>query len=332
MFQVQAPGKLILFGEHSVVYGKRAIATAVGLHTHCHIEASESLELELLDFGFKHCFKDPVVTEDQQVKVAVNAFLRIVKELDIDGCRLTVKSEIPIGSGLGSSASYSVVMCCALLLFKGEIELPLDQRDKQKINDYAFMSEQVIHNNPSGLDNTIATFGRSRLFRKNGKLEEIKDVDRFQFLLINSRVPKNTKHQVNQVKSRQETFEKPMNAILDAMDLIVENVCDVLKSGDQVKLGQLIQMNHQLLNCIGVGHEKLEIIRRICQEFDCPSKITGAGGGGFMLSLVKKNVTDLVQELETNGFDAFETSLGGEGVQASKTKQSSDKFKRIHRL
>jgi mevalonate kinase len=137
--------------------------------------------------------------------VALKAFLELLKLLGIvKKCRLVLKSEIPIGAGLGSSASFAVCMSAALLLFQEKISLPFSQSDLELVNEYAFEAEKVIHGNPSGVDNAIVTFGGAKLFEKGEKLKDLVGFRDVEFLLTNTNVSKNTKLQVQLFKERLE--------------------------------------------------------------------------------------------------------------------------------
>ena len=114
-------------------------------------------------------------------KTALEAFLVLVSSLNVPSCHVVIKSEIPVGSGLGSSASFSVVLATLMLLFTGRIKddsssddvILLNDEARNLINEWAFRAEQVIHGSPSGVDNTLCTFGGAKIYKKNEPLRTL---------------------------------------------------------------------------------------------------------------------------------------------------------------
>jgi mevalonate kinase len=196
MYIVSAPAKCILFGEHSVVYGKNAIASSVDLRTYCHCEQSEDLELNLTDLGIS--FNSRQLSPETPNK-AVQAFLKLASLLQVTNLRLTFKTEVPIGAGLGSSASYSVCIAAALLLHSKKIN---SISEREIINEFAFEAEKVLHGNPSGLDNTIVTYGGFMCYNKQSRTAL--SANHLRFLVVNTNVPKDTSKQVSMFRDRLE--------------------------------------------------------------------------------------------------------------------------------
>jgi mevalonate kinase len=176
MYLACAPAKVILFGEHGVVHGEPCIATTFGKLTvgwaTIPMEAEDEFGITCVDIELE--YNQKIIKKyslDQQV--ALDAFLRISGELGIKNVKMEIRSEIPVGAGLGSSASYSVVMASLLLLVANRISYPLSDDNLQTINEYAFKSEQVIHGTPSGVDNTLCTFGGAKIYQKGVALKNL---------------------------------------------------------------------------------------------------------------------------------------------------------------
>ncbi|KAI5305224.1 hypothetical protein KEM56_004971 [Ascosphaera pollenicola] len=250
----------------------------------------------------------------------------------------TLRSTIPIGAGLGSSASISVCLSAALLL---QIRIlagphqdqPLEEAETQieRINRWAFVSEMCIHGNPSGVDNTVSSGGKAVMFRRGDYskppvVTPIRDFPELPLLLINSRQPRSTATEVAKVANLKEKFPTAVESILSAIDTIAATARGYIPSmtdGSAESIdhfGQLFQMNHGCLVSLGVSHPRLERIRELVDHQGIGwTKLTGAGGGGCTIVLLKKDVDpEKLKELSVNlsdeGFERYETTLGGDGV------------------
>ncbi|CAG8513129.1 2835_t:CDS:2 [Gigaspora margarita] len=337
---ISAPGKVILFGEHAVVHGKTAIAGSLdGLRTYALFEKRIDgyLELNLPDLGLQHAFlwqtselpynlvnnietKDgpqnlqfndillhkikSIVSngkDDQEInhiqQIAALTFLYLYTCLKNnsqtlwDGMTICVRSNLPIGSGLGSSASYSVCLATGLLLGFGYISYENNEKQEIKksselINLWAYQAEKVIHGTPSGVDNSVATFGKTQSLR---------------FLLTNTKVPRHTKTLVENVRTRLENFPKIVNLILDAIHGISESFKEILEKE--------------------ISHPSLDKVREIAAQYDLHTKLTGAGGGGCAITLIRNDVSKEQIEIikkalnaSPHCFECYETSIGGYGV------------------
>jgi len=218
-----------------------------------------------------------------------------------------------------------VSLASALLTFFGYIDKNnLKEKESLKlINDWSFIAEKIAHGNPSGLDNSVATYGKAQAFTK-GKLTALESFNSTRFILTNTNVPKNTKVQVQNVRNLYNNYPDVINPILDSIHNIGER-CKNLFNGENNQekivneLKNMIDVNHYLLCSLNVGHEKIEQIKQITKKFGLGSKITGAGGGGCMLTFVPNGTNeDIVRntkaELQKNNFTCYDTTIGGDGV------------------
>ncbi|XP_049623791.1 mevalonate kinase isoform X2 [Suncus etruscus] len=275
---------------------------------------------------------------------------------------ITVSSELPPGAGLGSSAAYSVCLATALLTMCEEISSPLEagesssnrwtSEDLELINKWAFRGEQVIHGNPSGVDNSVSTWGGALRYQQ-GKATSIKRVPWGQgwlpplpsssilsspenpssprppalnILLTYTRVPRSTKTLVARVQSRLQKFPDVVSPLLSSMDAISRECQRVLEEmvtapapEHYLELEELIDMNQHHLNALGVGHTSLDQLCQVTKAHGLHSKLTGAGGGGCGITLLRPDlerpeVEATKQALTSLGFDCWETSMGGPGV------------------
>lgn len=256
------------------------------------------------------------------------------------GCQYTLRSTIPIGAGLGSSATIAVCMAAALLLQLRTLsgphpDQPSDEARIQleRINRWAYVYEMFIHGNPSGVDNTVATQGKAVLFQRTDYnlppvVRPLWDFPELPLLLVDTKTAKSTKHEVAKVAKLKETHPKLVGSILDAIDKVTQSSSDIIHADDfdheeeesLRKVGELMNINHGLLVSLGVSHPRLERVRELVDHEGIGwTKLTGAGGGGCSISLMRPGVPReklerLQQRLEEEGYQEFSATLGGDGV------------------
>lgn len=274
---------------------------------------------------------------------SVSAFLYLFLSLgspSFPGCLYTLRSTIPIGAGLGSSASISVCLASAILIQLRTLsgphpDQPHDEARLQleRINRWAFVSEMCIHGNPSGIDNTVACQGKAVLFQRTDYarppiVRPLWDFPELPLLLVDTKQAKSTAHEVAKVAKLKERHPKLVGSILDAVDRITNTAANLLEDEEfdeededsLNKVGELISINHGLLVSLGVSHPRLERVRELVDHEGIGfTKLTGAGGGGCSITLLRPNVpVDKMEKLEEQlldeGYQQFETTLGGDGV------------------
>ncbi|XP_071755884.1 mevalonate kinase isoform X2 [Centroberyx gerrardi] len=272
--------------------------------------------------------------------MATLAFLYIYLSLfgsgDLPSLTMCVWSELPTGAGLGSSAAFSVCLAAGLLSASGAISTPLKewdntarwcQEDMELINSWAFQGEMIIHGNPSGVDNAVGTWGGILRFL-SGKIIPLSRVPLLRILLTNTKVPRSTKVLVAGVKDKINKFPSIMNPVLDSVDavsctcekILAEMTSQPITGEHYNVLEELIDINQHHLNVMGVGHPALDTLCRVTLARGLHSKLTGAGGGGCGITLLRPEtdcsvVQSTIQDLKDCGFDCWETSIGGPGVQ-----------------
>ncbi|XP_040859750.1 mevalonate kinase [Ochotona curzoniae] len=286
------------------------------------------------------------LTEDCAVteRLAVLAFLYLYlsicrKQRALPSLDIVLWSELPTGAGLGSSAAYSVCLAAALLTLCDDIPDPRKdgaptgrwaKEDLELINKWAFQGERVIHGNPSGVDNAVSTWGGALRFQQ-GKISALQRPPALQILLTNTKVPRSTKALVAGVRSRLIKFPEivdPLLTSINAISLECERVLGDLVAAptpeQYLLLEELIDMNQHLLNALGVGHASLDRLCQVTTAHGLHSKLTGAGGGGCGITLLKPDleraeVEATKQALTSCGFDCWETSIGAPGVSMHST-------------
>ncbi|XP_057512981.1 mevalonate kinase-like [Actinidia eriantha] len=252
--------------------------------------------------------------------------------------KVVITSELPIGSGLGSSAALCVSLSAALLALSDSVNLDychqgwlmFGENELELVNKWAFEGEKIIHGKPSGLDNTVSTYGNMIKFR-SGELTRLKSNRPLKMLITNTKVGRNTKALVASVSERTVRHPIAMGAVFKAVDSISNEVATIIQSTShddstvsekEDKLGELMEMNQGLLQCMGVSHASIETVLRTTLKYKLATKLTGAGGGGCVLTLIptlqsKTVVDEVTAELEACGFQCLIAGIGGKGFQVS---------------
>lgn len=310
--RVSAPGKLILLGEHTVVYGKPAIIASVAKR--CFVTLAPKAGKEIR-----------IVSENQDQALDYPAFI-ISKTLEYfhkktpSGFTLSINSQIPIGGGMGSSAALAVSIAGAASLFLGE------KFDKEKINNVAFLAEQEKHGNPSGADNSACCYGGLIWFRK--ETPDLKIISQLpfniseeitnNFLTIFTGTPKeSTKEMVSMVgelyKKRPEFTKK----IFERQESLVRELLLALKNGDEDTIKRCIRLGEKNLELLGVVSPFVKSLIRKIEKKGGVAKICGAGGrtkGAGILIAYHKNRKELENLLRSQKVNFSPVSLGTEGV------------------
>ncbi|KAI9648471.1 Mevalonate kinase [Ciborinia camelliae] len=272
---------------------------------------------------------------------SASSFLYIFLSLgsqSFPGCLYTLRSTIPIGAGLGSSASISVCLSSALLLQIRTLSGPHPDQPSneaslqlERINRWAFVGEMCIHGNPSGVDNTVSTQGKAVIYQKSPDGPTVKPLRNFPelpLLIVDTQQAKSTAHEVAKVGLLKEKHPAIVDSILNAIDMVGESaaamISDPKYDSENLEcvenLGKLMSVNHGLLVSLGVSHPRLERIRELVDHEGIGwTKLTGAGGGGCSITLLKPDNTPermarLEDTLQGEGYKKFETTLGCDGV------------------
>ncbi|MHA1225035.1 MAG: mevalonate kinase, partial [Candidatus Heimdallarchaeaceae archaeon] len=319
-----APGKVILFGEHAVVYGYPAIVMAIDLRAKCKISNAKhpTISLSIHDINPEDKYildmkKGGFVSEKSHKSSLENKSLfYITTELmkrssERNFLDINIHSPIPIGAGLGSSAAVSVATIASISGFLG-FKLSLEE-----INQLAFEAEKINHGKPSGIDNTISTYGGIQLFKSNKIKRLNQSVGLSNLVIFNSLRTRNTKKYVMKVLRFKEKNPDKCNEILESIGTLTEKAHTYLEKNDVYNLGELMSLNHSLLEELGVGHPLLTKLVQLAEKHHAlGSKLTGAGGGGSLISLFenKKDAQLAIKTAQKTGFQAFLTRTSHTGV------------------
>ncbi|XP_042017006.1 mevalonate kinase-like [Salvia splendens] len=269
----------------------------------------------------------------------ISAFLWLYTSILGDKpAKVVVNSELPLGSGLGSSAALCVALSAALLSLSDSLKLDFSHQGWQTfgdseldlVNKWAFEGEKIIHGRPSGIDNTVSTFGNMIKFR-SGELTRIKTNMPLKMLVTNMKVGRNTRALVSGVSERAVRHGSAMSSVFKAVDSISNEVAAIIQSPvsddlaiteKEEKLGELMEMNQGLLQCMGVSHATIETVIKTTLKYKLATKLTGAGGGGCVVTLLPALlagtvVEKVIAELEECGFQCLIAGIGGRGMEIS---------------
>jgi mevalonate kinase len=316
--ETSAPAKIILFGEHFVVYNKPAILASVTkrIKVAAHLNNSKTINIKS-DLGIEASYKESDfniikgANDSQTILYPLYESARSVlsERHQILGLDILVNSEFSYGLGLGSSAASCVATVAA-------VDSLFHKPDKQYVCDKAIKSERLIHNNSSGADCYISTFGGLIYYIKNTGFNKIYCRKDLSLLIGNTGIRHSTGALVSSVKK----FKDENSSLFNNLSRRAENICrdafTAITKGDERKLGKLMRENHTLLQKIGVSHDKIDYLVNVCVENGAlGAKLTGAGGGGIMIALVpKEEKLKLISIIEKNGCECMAVEIDFNGL------------------
>jgi hydroxymethylglutaryl-CoA reductase len=291
-----ASGKVILLGEHAVVYGRHALALPIEHAVEVSLEETDApSRLEFADAGASLPGPSRVAGQLRELLEFIQRRLDLAER----HFELRVRSRIPPAMGLGSSAAVAVAI---LRAFDRVLALELGDA---AVNALAFECEKLAHGSPSGVDNTLATYGRPILFRKHvsGPPRTLELAEPVPLVVAASGARGITREQVAGVAGRFGRTRDRYNAIFDEMDAISIQGAKALEAGDYAALGALMNICHGLLNALEVSTPELERMVQIARSAGAAgAKLTGAGGGGSIVALCPGKVDIVQQALEDAGY------------------------------
>lgn len=300
-------GKTILLGEHAVVYGRHAIACPLPLTMRAVVEDSaHGVELLIPRWGIEYQLSKPPEQRRSFEKPAGVILDKL--GLSNRGMRIEVFPDVPRGMGLGGSAALAVAIVRAL-----DRHFRLGLSDEE-VNELAFLSEQIAHGQPSGVDNTLATYGRPLVFRQGTPpLVELLNIRRPLSLVVGmTRTEGLTAKTVARVREARARKPKLYEKIFDDIDALVLQGVSALQDHDVGTLGELMNVCQGLLNALQVSTPELERLIGIARRAGAlGAKLTGGGGGGAMIALCDGNADEVQSAIQRQGFRAMSYELGG---------------------
>lgn len=338
MIRTISPGKVILFGEHAVVYDKLGIATSIGKR--CFITVyfnnENSVLIDSRGLNLKksltenELFKlfnvieklkkennfDELKKIGKKDNLAASFFViaNLMKKYGFKPVRTIVESEVP--KNLGSSSSVFSAIALSVSKFLGK------NLSKKEISDLAYEGDIIAHGGtPSGIDNSIVTYGGYLQYKKSKGIKPLDIKFELPLIFVDSGEPANTGETVPFIRYQRKENEKFVDQILDRLNNISFQSLDALKEQNLGLIGELMLEYYLELKKLNISTEKLDKIIEIAVKHRAfGAKPTGGWGGGCCIILAKdkKHAKDLIKIYKDNGFNSFQTKIGVEGVKEIK--------------
>ncbi len=288
--QCSAPGKVILLGEHAVVYSQPAIAVPV-----TQVRATATLQaappgsgLTIVAADLNRRFSLGAAARDEPLAAAARLALTHLSAPE-PNATATVRSTIPLASGLGSGAAVSTALIRALAAFLGHAPEP------ETVSALVFEVEKIHHGTPSGIDNTVVAHERAVYFARGRPIERLAVSTPFTLLIGDTGIPSSTRRAVGDVRRAWQSDPAHYDALFDQIGDIAAQARRAIESGDIEGLGLLMGQNHVLLMEMGVSSPQLDDLVDAAQLAGAlGAKLSGAGRGGNMIALVED---DLAEEI-----------------------------------
>jgi len=302
-----APAKIILFGEHFVVHGTKAILAAIDKRVAVTTTFTDNKTIKVnSELGM---FEVPISSSYEEAKSEFRPFIFLANKMinsnqNVSGLEVTINSDIPIGVGLGSSSACCVAATASICgLFK--------ELSSEEILNLSIEAEKTIFPDTSGADCTVCTYGGMIEYPS---IEKIGNTFDLNLLIVNSMIPHNTKNSVEKVNKFKENNEERFSQLCDLETKLIDEVITAMKNNDTTTFGLKISENQKYLEEIQVSNDTLRDMISYLKEISLGTKITGAGDGGCIIALVKDENMDKVPVLLPKDKECFSAKIDTKGV------------------
>ena len=302
-----APGKIILFGEHFVVHGTKAILAAIDKRVTVTSTFTENKTIKVnSQLG---TIEVPISSSHEEVKSEFRPFVYLANKIinsdqNVSGLEITIDSDIPIGVGLGSSSACCVAAAASISELFNELS-------SEEILKMSIEAEKTIFPDTSGADCTVCTYGGMIEYPSIEKIDNTFDLN---LLIANSMIPHNTKNSVEKVNKFKENDEERFSQLCDLETKLIDEVITAMKNNDATTFGLKMSENQKYLEEIQVSNDTLRDMISSLKEISLGSKITGAGDGGCVIALVKDENMDKVPALLPKDKECFSAKIDTKGV------------------
>jgi mevalonate kinase len=278
-----APGKIILFGEHAVVYGRPALAVPVTqVHADVEVLASASAGIMIHAPNIDLHAELNTLPSDHPIASVIHNLFFLSRLSPFPSLNITITSTIPVASGLGSGAAVTVALTRAL-----STHINYSMTDEE-INAFAYEVEKLHHGTPSGIDNTVVTYAKPVYFVKGQSIETFQVGKPFTIVIGDTGVSAPTKESVSDVRKLWEADKKKWEGVFNKVAEISLTARRVIETGKTEMLGELMAENHALLQEMTVSSPELDTLVSAAQNAGAlGAKLSGGGRGGNMIALVE---------------------------------------------
>lgn len=308
--EASAPAKVILCGEHAVVYGQPAIAVPVsGLRVVARVEVNPPGERGLRVVAGDMNRVLPLISELSAVRDALELTAGLVLarlQHQPPDLTISIESDIPIASGLGSGAAVSAAFARALSAALGN---PLNNA---ALNEIVYEVEKIHHGTPSGIDNTVIVYEQPVYFVRQRPIEQFDIKQPFTLLIGDTGQSASTKIAVGDVCALYEAEPERIQPVIEAIGMLVQQARRVIEAGDIEQLGRLMTRNHGHLRVLTVSSPELDaLVQAALDAGALGAKLSGGGRGGNMIALVTAETKTAVRTalLSAGAKQVFETTV-----------------------
>ena len=301
-----APGKIILFGEHAVVYGRPALAVPV-TQVHADVDISDSASAGIwIDAPDVHLHAElNTLPSDHPIASVIHNLFFLSRVSPFPSLNIKITSTIPVASGLGSGAAVTVALTRAL---SSHINYPMTD---EQVNAFAYEIEKLHHGTPSGIDNTVITYAKPVYFVKGQAIETFKVGQPFTIVIGDTGIHAPTKESVGDVRKLWEADKVKWESVFDQVGVIAQEARKNLESDSSLSdmreqapalqnlrhLGDLMNQNHVLLQQMTVSSPELDrLVSAAHNAGALGAKLSGGGRGGNMIALVESDKAEAVAQ------------------------------------
>jgi len=304
-----APGKVILFGEHFVVYGVKAILCSINKRVTVTAEKTSQRKISINSkIGKLDLEPNKSILEINSPLKPFYYLANKAIENEDTGIHIQIDSEIPLGAGLGSSSACCVAGTAAIFKLFGDIS-------KKEILKLAIEAEKTIFENTSGADCTVCTYGGIMEYDKNNGFKKIEDEPNFQLIIVNSNIEHSTQSMVTKVKEFENKNKEEFSRLSSLESKLVEDVLKLVKENKTREIGEKINQNQKYLEILGISNNELTKMIKIGQESSFGAKITGSGGGGCIFVLTdESNLQNILKEFKNRNYECFSAKIDFKGL------------------
>src|SRR5699024_9134452 len=303
----QGYGKIILLGEHSVVYGHRAVAAAIPLSIHASIQRQpQAVDLLIPRWGVEMTLGEA----GGKPSSLERSLALIIERLGVAGrgMQIEVSPHVPRANGLGASAALAVAVIRAMARC---FEVTISE---QEICKLAYDCEKIAHGTPSGIDNTLATFGQPILYNKAGVAPRIRELQLARSIPVViglSGVQTLTAQTVADIRAAWQRNPQRYESIFTQIDGLAQAGAQALEQGELEELGDLMNIDQGLLNALQVSSWEIEELVQIARRNGAlGAKLTGGGGGGAMIAIAEEQRTEgIANAMRRAGYRTFVTEI-----------------------
>ena len=307
-----APAKIILFGEHFIVYGGKAILCSIDKRITVESELTKTGQIEIESHlgKLKVSKSDSYKNADPVFRPIIYIAQKTLEKFHSEsGITIRVSAEFPSGVGLGSSSA-----CCVATA--GSISGLFGNHTKEEILKIAIDAERTIFENTSGADCTVCVYGGILEYSKE-QIKRLEFVPKFELVVANSGMVHSTDKVVSMVRKFKDEKQETFSSLCVQEKNLIEDARVYLKKNDLVKLGKLMTQNQEFLEKIKVSNDTLNSMINLVKYTSYGAKLTGAGDGGCIIALADRSNLEKTLDALSKKYECFSAKIDTDGLEQS---------------